>query len=204
MVNLNPPTVDMAIGGRQIRIHTGELLFPVLALVFCGLYYWDTRGLPDQSMIYAGPLLYATAALAVTTLFWHSISIDPQSEQSVPSEDRTDQERSPSESGDQEGVDDTASSDTDTTDVRTDEDPVDSGSDEFFNAQAAISLTVLALIYTALLYVEVPFLFASIGFLAAALYLFGERQPLILVVYSVGFAAIVWAVFIYWLGLPMS
>lgn len=49
----------------------------------------------------------------------------------------------------------------------------------------------------------IGFLPTTIGYLALTLYLFGERSPLRLAVYSIGFAIVVWLVFIQWLMVPL-
>ncbi|WIV65916.1 tripartite tricarboxylate transporter TctB family protein [Natrialbaceae archaeon AArc-T1-2] len=233
--SLEPPTVDLRLGERQVRIDTGELLFPLIALVFCALYYWDTRGLPEQSMLYANPLLYATILLAVVTLLIHVISITPTSEEAEPGttqgetpEDgpsgstdggsntsETAEEMSPDgngsyvETSNVDGATEQRDHSRGRTDVveqfdeteRTAE--TDQKADGSFTVRTAAGITALSLVYVGLLYVEVPFTVSSVGFLAASLYMFGERRPTILIAYSVGFTILVWGVFINWLNLPL-
>nr|WP_241431364.1 tripartite tricarboxylate transporter TctB family protein [Natronococcus amylolyticus] len=49
----------------------------------------------------------------------------------------------------------------------------------------------------------IGFLATTVAFLAATLYLFGERNPLALAGYSLGFAIGVWLVFVQWLMIPL-
>lgn len=166
MRSLEPPVLTASVGSRGVRIHTGELLFPALVLAFCAFYFLDTRGLPDLSMLYAGPLLYVTAALAVVTIGSQAISV---SEGEVPAG-----EASPD---------------------------VEPGG-EFFDRRGALGLVGLLAGYVLVLDV-VGFLIATIAFLAAALYLFGERNPVVIAGYSIAFAVVVWMVFSEWLLVPL-
>lgn len=65
------------IGGHTVAVASGELVFPTLALVFCGIYYVDVRDLPQQSVLYAGPLVLFTAALALAVFVVYAVRIDP-------------------------------------------------------------------------------------------------------------------------------
>jgi len=65
------------LGGHTVAVASRELVFPALALVFCGIYYIDVRDLPQQSVLYAGPLVLLTAALALTVFVAYAIRIDP-------------------------------------------------------------------------------------------------------------------------------
>lgn len=165
MSGITPPVVTLSAGSRTVDIDTGELLFPGLVLAFCLVYYWDTHALPDLSMLYAGPLLYTTAALAVVTLLGQAISVDESMD-----------ERDP--------------------DSRT------TSSEPFFSVRSAALLAVATAAYIVALD-PIGFLPATIGYLALTLYLFGERSPLRLAVYSIGFAIVVWLVFIQWLMVPL-
>lgn len=84
MSGITPPVVTLSAGSRTVDIDTGELLFPGLVLAFCLVYYWDTHALPDLSMLYAGPLLYTTAALAVVTLLGQAVSVDESMDERDP------------------------------------------------------------------------------------------------------------------------
>ncbi|MFC7157201.1 tripartite tricarboxylate transporter TctB family protein [Halomarina halobia] len=173
-------TVSVGVSGRTITIHPGELLLPLLVLLFVGVYYVGTRGLPDQSMMYAGPLMYITLALAVVTLLQHGFSID----------------------GDERTVEDyrrehEARKTTDAADTRSEE-----GNRRYFNRRSAIGLVILTLGYI-LTMATFGFILSTSVFLGVLLFLFGERRPLVLVAYSVGFALLVWGVFIYWLKVPL-
>lgn len=165
MSRITPPVVTIPVGSRTIDIDTGELLFPALVFAFCLFYYWDTRALPDLSMLYAGPLLYATVILAIITVVQQAVSVDG--------------------SFDRKEYDSEAETN----------DPV-------FTARNAAFLVVLTTAYVLVLDL-VGFLAATIVFLASVLYLFGERSPLAIVVYALGFALVTWLVFVQWLMVPL-
>ncbi len=201
---IGQPTQTFRVGDRQVVIDFGEILFPAIALIFCALYYVDTRGLPEQSMMYAQWLLYATVLLAIITLIEHSISIrtpdDPDIEQPDDHDEYGPQDESDTstpEERDAELGSEMASVAAGDTDEGTDSDPT-----EHFNLRTAAGLVVLTAAYFGALYL-VSFVIASIGFLAIALYMFGERSPIRLVAYSVGFTLLLWAVFIQWLFVPL-
>lgn len=61
----------LTLRGHEFKINVKQLIFPFIALIFSGVYYVDTRGLPDRSLLYAEPILYATVlfALAVIVTF---------------------------------------------------------------------------------------------------------------------------------------
>lgn len=178
MTNITPPVVSVSAGSRTLEIHTGELLFPGLVLVFCLVYYWDTYTLPDLSMLYAGPLLYITAALAVVTVFQQAVSID--------------------------GSGDRGESGLKTTMVATDPDPApgSTSEDRIFTVRNAVLLVVLTTVYIVVLE-PIGFLIATVGYLAVTLYLFGEESLFVLTLYSIGFSFLLWFVFIEWLGVPV-
>ncbi|MDG5818563.1 tripartite tricarboxylate transporter TctB family protein [Natronococcus sp. A-GB7] len=180
MTRITPPTVTMSTGSRTLEIDTGELLFPGLVLAFCLFYYWDTRALPELSMLYAGPLLYTTIALAVVTVAVQAVSVgggdDPRG-------------------GGDGGVESAAAAFDPDSDPEADEEAV-------FTVRSAAVLIVLTAGYIVALE-PIGFLAATVAFLAATLYLFGERNPLALAGYSLGFAIGVWLVFVQWLMIPL-
>lgn len=178
MTRITPPTVTMSTGSRTLEVDTGELLFPGLVLAFCLFYYWDTRALPELSMLYAGPLLYITIALAVVTVAVQAFSVD--------GDDPDD--------GDG-GVESAAAAFDPDTDPEADEEAV-------FTVRSAAILIVLTAGYIVALE-PIGFLAATVAFLAATLYLFGERNPLALAGYPLGFAIGVWLVFVQWLMIPL-
>lgn len=177
MTGITPPVVTVAAGSRTVEIDTGELLFPGLVLAFCLFYYWDTRALPELSMLYAGPLLYATIALALVTAAVQAVSVD----------------------GGDGSSDERVESAAAAFDPDTDAGPDDEGT---FTVRSAALLVALTAGYVLALE-SIGFLTATVAFLAAALYLFGERNPLALAGYSLGFAVGVWLVFVQWLMIPL-
>lgn len=176
MTKITPPTVTMSTGSRTFEIDTGELLFPGLVLAFCLFYYWDTRAHPELSMLYAGPLLYTTIALAVVTVAVQAVSVgdgdDPD--------------------GGDGGVESAAAA----------FDPDTDADESVFTVRSAAVLIALTIGYIVALE-PIGFLAATVAFLAATLYLFGERNPLALAGYSLGFAIVVWLVFVQWLMIPL-
>ncbi|AGB39007.1 tripartite tricarboxylate transporter TctB family protein [Natronococcus occultus] len=177
MTGITPPTVTVGTGSRTVEIDTGELLFPGLVLAFCLFYYWDTRALPELSMLYAGPLLYATITLAVLTIAVQSVSLDGE------------------DGSDDDGVGSAAAAFDPETDADAEEEAV-------FTVRSAALLVALTAGYIVALE-PVGFLASTVAFLAATLYLFGERNPLALAGYSLGFAIVVWLVFVQWLMIPL-
>jgi hypothetical protein len=156
-------------------------------------------------MLYAEPLLYATAILAVITTFGHAVSIKTETNV-TPSQPSTESIRSvvwgvestvveqehpqkdrPSEAED--SVNKTADSE-------------DSDTESFFNLQASIGLVLLTTGYILSLY-ALSFAPTTVLFLAATVYLFGERDLTRIVVYSIGFTGLLWFVFINWLQVPL-
>ena len=182
MTRITPPTMTMSTGSRTLEVDTGELLFPGLVLAFCLFYYWDTRALPELSMLYAGPLLYITIALAVVTVAVQAVSVG----------DGTDDDGS--DDGDT-GVESAAAAFDPDTDLE------DDGEAVFTVRSAAILIALTAGYIIAL--EPIGFLATTVAFLAATLYLFGERNPLALAGYSLGFAIGVWLVFVQWLMIPL-
>lgn len=190
---LELPTVTIDIRGTQVYVDVGELLFPMLVLLFCGAYYVDTRALPEDSMLYARPLLYVTVGLAVLTVFGQAVSVSRERSESagdksgivgvlhgVGSLDHDDRDRVP-RSGTPESKQESKSR---------------------FNVVSAGGLVILSAIYILSLYVA-PFVVSTTGFLAVSLYLFGERDLTVIIVYSVGFTLLLWIVFIEWLLVPL-
>lgn len=178
MDTIEPPVVTLPVGSRRITVDTGELLVPLIALVACIIYYVDTRGLPDQSLLYAEPLLYTTAALAVVTMAGHAVSITDRAgtDRAGGTEPRTDESDGAADDGTVGG--------------------------EYFTLRSAIGLAVLTAGYVAGLGVT-TFIVSTVAFLALALYMFGERNPATIVVYSVGITCVVWLVFVEWLLVPL-
>ncbi len=179
-----------SVFGREVVVNPGETLLPMVVLIGCGVYYGGTRGLPDQSMVYAGPLLYGTAALAVTTLVQHSFSIGEK-------DSGADHSTHPSEGRTVDSATDAAEA--------TDETGADTGPDsdnEYFNRYTAAGLVALSVGYVFSLGI-LGFVLPTVGFLAALVTMFGERRPTYIVAYSVVLTALTWAVFIYWLNIPL-
>jgi hypothetical protein len=201
-LNIEKSTVSVGVGERQLQIDFGEVFFPLITLIFCVAYYVDTRGLPERSMLYAEWLLYITALLAVITLFVHGVSIrsaDPEPVREDGGNPATDLDELPKEE------ETTISSESDTQTAETeleDEATGDEGSNPHFTVRTSAGLAVLTAAYIGLLNVF-PFVAVSPLFLAAGLYMFGERNIIRLVLYSVGFTAVTWAVFIKWLVVPL-
>ncbi|AEH37077.1 tripartite tricarboxylate transporter TctB family protein [Halopiger xanaduensis] len=196
MTGVTPPVLTFSAGDRTLEIDTGELLFPGLVLAFCLFYYWDTRALPDLSMLYAGPLLYATTALAVITLVQQAVSLDG----------------SPDEDGDglwtataitdpkpETGTESEPGTASETT---ADRDAEATATDSPFTVRNAALLIGLTTAYVVVLE-PVGFLIATVAYLAATLYLFGEESLFVLTFYSIGFAFLLWIVFIQWLRVPL-
>lgn len=182
MTRITPPVVSFSTGSRTVDVDTGELLFPTIVLAFCLYYYLDTRALPDLSMLYASPLLYATVALAVVTVFGQAVSIDGriggrESDPERPSD-------APTELASEGATSETLPG------------------DRFFTVRNAVLLVGLTAAYVVTLD-PVGFLVTTVGFLAIALYLFGERNPGVIALYSVGVSVVVWLVFVQWLMVPL-
>lgn len=176
-----PDSVTIPIGNREIRIDLGELVLPGIVLVFGVLYYFGTRGLPELSMQYSGPLLYITMALAIVTIAEHAIIIgsDERTVEDYRKERQTEREETEGSQG------------------------------EYFNRKSAVGLVVISLVYLVVLTQsqtflgELSFALPTALFLGATLYLFGERRLVYLLVYSIGFALLTWSVFINWLRIPL-
>ena len=178
MTDITPPVVNVSAGSRTLEIDTGELMFPGLVLAFCLFYYWDTHTLPDLSMLYAGPLLYMTAALAVVTVFQQAVSVDGSG----------DRGESGLEIAMVAPAPDTAAETT--------------SDDQIFTVRNAALLVALTTVYIVTLE-PIGFLIATTGYLAVTLYLFGEESLFVLTLYSIGFTFLLWFVFIEWLGVPI-
>ena len=170
------PVISFGVSDVDVTIDTGELLFPVFVLFFCAAYYTDTRGLPARSMIYAESLLYATVLLSMLTIFAHAISSDDAS-QFISWGESIEKKNSNTLLDD------------------------DNEKNEF-GIKSAVSIAVILIGYIISLYL-LPFVIATVGFLSCCLYIFGERNPLRIVVYAVGFTALSWAIFIEWLLVPL-
>ncbi|MFC6906549.1 tripartite tricarboxylate transporter TctB family protein [Halalkalicoccus tibetensis] len=188
MAGITPPVVTVSAGSRTIEIDTGELLFPALVLAFCLVYYWDTHALPDLSMLYAGPLLYTTAALAVVTLLGQAVSVDDRPGKRGADEAAPEPAEPEADPGAEHGA------------------GIESGTQASSGPHFTIRNAALLAAATAAYIVAIEpigFLPTTIGYLAFALYLFGERSPLRLAAYSIGFAFVVWLVFVQWLMVPL-
>lgn len=200
------PVLDVSAGGTNIRVDVGELLFPTAAFLFCVAYFLETRGLPDQSLQYADPLLYATALLAVLTGLGHALSITrPSASHEAGSPDDRDAMMSSDAGGaagapaEQEpSLKDGSKKPEDYREIPQTEE----SQREHFTVAAASGLVVLTGAYFASLYL-VPFVAATPVFLAATVVLFGERRPLNVLVYSGGFTLLLWLTFISWLRVPL-
>lgn len=182
---MEPPMVSFRISNVNVEIDTGELLFPTIVLLFCVAYYTDTRGLPDRSMMYAEPLLYTTAILAVITIVGQAVSVEQGSERKERG-NRSDGFIGWRSIGDQKSPDE----------------PTEENHPEGFGVSSAVGIGVLLIGYILSLYV-VPFVVGTAGFLSGSLYVFGERSPMKIAVYSVGFTVVTWAIFIEWLFVPL-
>lgn len=193
MAGITPPVVTLSAGSRTIEVDTGELLFPALVLAFCLVYYWDTHALPDLSMLYAGPLLYTTAALAVVTLLGQAVSIDDRAG-----------EHSLGEGGIGEAGTESAGpgADPGTEHGAGIGDDAEPSSGPHFTVRNAALLALATGAYIVAID-PIGFLPTTIAYLALALLLFGERSPLRLAAYSIGFALVVWLVFVQWLMVPL-
>ena len=206
MIGVTPPVLTFSAGERTLEVDTGELLFPGLVLAFCLFYYWDTRALPNLSMLYAGPLLYATTALAVITLVQQAVSIDggrerdgsdletasalPEPEPNPKTESETSSDTDPETRSNTEP------------ETQSDTEPKTTATDQIFTVRNAALLVVLTGVYIVALE-PISFLVATVGYLAVTLYLFGEESLLSLTLYSIGFAFLLWIVFIQWLQVPL-
>lgn len=192
-----PKRVSFSLLSRHITVKLDELLFPCIVLVTVLLYYLDTRGLPDQSMIYAGPLLYITTILAVITILQHSIKFGK------PSGPLTDG------IGEAEGavVENADEQPSEAENVDEQDEPSDS--DSFFtrkNTALFVGVTILYIIglnFLSSFLTTVTFVGLTAAFLGAVLFLYGERNILALIAYSVVFSVLIWAVFINWLEVPL-
>ncbi|NHN48087.1 tripartite tricarboxylate transporter TctB family protein [Halostella sp. JP-L12] len=187
-----PKQLSYDVFGRTITVKIGELVLPIIAIIASALYYIDTRGLPDQSLIYAEPVLYVTVFLAVITIVQHAISFGEDEEMMT----------------DGAGEVDVADSVTD----RPAEEELFEENEEtdspYFNRKTSTIFVVLTTGYVVALNTlfmsNLVFMGLSAVFLAATLVLFGERRWTRIVAYSAGFAVIVWAVFVSWLKIPLS
>lgn len=153
-------------------------------------------------MLYAGPLLYATALLAVVTILGHAVSLSTEPNGGG-DQSRTDA-RQPVVWGVEKSVveqEHPREEPEPTEDVPEDTESVDGESSQF-TLQSAVGLAALSTGYVASLYL-VPFVLSTAAFLAATVVLFGERDVLRIAGYSVGFTLVLWLVFINWLLVPL-
>lgn len=197
-----PDNISLGLDDRRITIDVGELLFPTLVLIVCGLYYVDTRGLPDQSMLYAGPVLYITALLAVVTIVQHAISLEDRNEQIADGIG----ERPVGAALDDERLEDPDEPHGDPDEPQ--ESDAASGSPHF-NRRSSAALAAITTAYITVItqlsefVTDAVFVGLSAAFLGSLLFLFGERQWTRLIAYSVGFAVLIWGVFVSWLRVPI-
>lgn len=194
------PVVDINTGGINIRIDIGELLFPIAAFIFCVAYFIETRGLPDQSLLYADPLLYTTALLAVVTGLGHALSINRRR---VRHRDDQRQVR-PEDTKGTAGRRVEQSPEGESPKPKDHREIFQGGQspEDHFTVASATGLIVLTTGYIASLYF-VPFVAATAVFLAASVVLFGERNPLKILTYSGGFTLLLWLTFVNWLRVPL-
>jgi putative tricarboxylic transport membrane protein len=66
-----------------------------------------------------------------------------------------------------------------------------------------ISATVVGLVFYAVVFERLGFLIASAAFMALLLILYGERRWLVVLAVAVGAAGATYAVFAWWLGVPL-
>ena len=205
MTNTRIPELAFGAGGYRIALDPGEALFPSLVALFGAYYYLDTQGLPDRSVLYAQPLLYVTLALAVLVAAVHVVDVEPaRTENTAPRKggdvrterDATDREDIGQEEGRAISAVEAVDGDAENGEERAD-------TDRHFNRYTAAGLVVASVAYFQLVQL-LGFLLPSVAFCGVVLYMFGERNPLALVGYSVGFSALVYAVFGYWLNVPFQ
>ncbi|EMA37578.1 tripartite tricarboxylate transporter TctB family protein [Halococcus hamelinensis] len=175
---------------REVVVDPGEAILPVVVLIGCGIYYGGTRSLPSQSMVYAGPLLYGTAALAVITFAQHSLTIGQKTGEATP----------PTQTSEGQTVTSATDAAEATAESGTGTEP--ESNNKYFNRYTAAGLVVLSAGYVFSLEI-LGFIFPTVGFLAALVTLFGERRPIYITTYSVALTAVTWAIFIYWLNIPL-
>lgn len=169
----------IGVGDRTLVVNLGELLLPAIVLLFSAYYYFDTYTLPERSTTYAFPILYITVAFALIVVVTHGVGF---------AQEPDDEPR-----GEQSAADAAA---------EPEEDEPEESSNLYFNRRSAVGLVILSFAYY-ILFPYMGFLAATSGFLAATLYIFGERNWLYLAAYSAGFTLLVWAVFIRWLQIPL-
>lgn len=156
----------LSIRGHRLEINVTELIFPFVVLAFCAVYYVDTRGLPDRSLLYAEPTLYATVLLALAVVAVFGVRINP---------DDTQQSKSVSS--------------------------MSGFTSDGWNSKEVLRVLFLTVAY--LIGMRIQFILATLLFLGGTLYVLGERTPRILIAYSTVLTAIIYAVFVLWLGIPL-
>lgn len=157
---------EFSVQGYNLRINLRELVFPLVTLAFCGVYFIDTRDLPPRSLLYAKPILYGTVFFAVAVIAIFGVQINPN---------ETDQSSSTSSMS---GF----------------------SSDEW---ETGTVLQILLLTGGYLVGMRIQFVVATFLFLGGTLYVLGERDVRILVAYSSFLTAVVYAVFVLWLRVPL-
>lgn len=209
MTNTRIPELAFGAGGYRIALDPGEALFPSLVALFGAYYYLDTQGLPDRSVLYAQPLLYVTLALAVLVAAVHVVDVEsartgntaPRKGGDADSDARTERDATDREDVGQEKGRAISAVEAADGDAENGEERADTN--RHFNRYTAAGLVVASVAYFQLVQL-LGFLLPSIAFCGVVLYMFGERNPLALVGYSVGFSAVVYAVFGYWLNVPFQ
>jgi hypothetical protein len=170
---MNSLEPNFELGDLRVRISVGEILFPLLVFFFCAAYYFDTRNLPDQSMLYASPLLYVTVAMAVVTVVGQAVSVERTGVNG-------------------EGIENNGIGSMTNW----------GGEIESDGQVTALTFAFLIVSYVVSLYF-VSFIITTPLFLALSLYVLGERSITRVLAYSVGFTFVVWLVFVEWLLVPL-
>ena len=183
-----PKNPSFNVLSKNVTLRLGELVFPGIVLVTAALYYMGTRGLPDRSMIYAGPLMYATAGLAVITILQHAVVLEESRADGAEARDV------------QPDI---------TTEPTSDEQEETGGSDPHFNRVTATIYVVATIVYIvggaffSSFLTPAIFIGLTSVFLGAVLVVFGERRVSRVVVYSVGFSLFIYGIFVSWLEVPL-
>lgn len=192
-----PKRISVDVLDRRITLKLGELLFPGIVVAVVVLYYVDTMDLPSRSLLYAGPLMYATLVLAIITVFQHGFILGK------PTEARTDGAGEVKNAQ----IDDGNSQMSD--EQLQDESDDGSNSDPYFNRRSATLYVAVTMVYVLILtsfssyLTTVIFIGLTSVFLGAVLVTFGERRVSRLIPYTIGFSVLIWGIFISWLEVPL-
>ena len=182
---------------RRITLKLGELLFPGIVIAAVVLYYLDTVDLPERSLLYAGPLMYATLVLAIITVIQHGITLGEPTKaraDGVGEAKNTQHDDSNKPASDEQVQDESDDG---------------SNSDPYFNRRNATLYVAVTMVYVLVLtsfssyLTTVIFIGLTSGFLGVVLVTFGERRISRLIPYSVGFSLLIWSIFISWLEVPL-